>query len=491
MNKIGIGYNTARFASNQPHQTAIIFGEHHITYREFHQHVCQIQHHLLTYENHKDQHKVALLIGNEPVFLELFFAIAKLGWIAIPFDPKWSEQEAVQIMNNVQPDLIITSEQFTKDVPYHFTSTLPIENMKETIINTVDIPPAHNINKPFYVGFTSGSTGIPKGFIRNHQSWLTSFSAGEKVFQYNQNDRIIAPGPLSHSLSLYAAVHAIHSGATFYVTRSFSARSTYDLLNASKATVIYAVPTMLNGLAKQPHTVKQKVTILSSGSKLEPAIRKSLKKVFPTSDVYEYYGASELSFVTYATEQIMATYPHSVGMPFPGVQITIRNDAGEPLSTNQVGAIYIESPFLFNGYVHNPGATKEVLTQHGANIGDLGSMNEEGILTIVGRKENMIITGGLNVYPEEIENVIKQSNDVKDVVVLGIDNAHWGQKVIAIIQWKEKDTTAYKKIRRHCKSHLSIYKRPRKYYMVEEFPYTSTGKIARQEIESNIARWIK
>src|SRR5690625_5689598 len=143
----------------------------------------------------------------------------------------------------------------------------------------------------------------------------------------------------------------------------------------------------------------------------------------------------------------MATYPHSVGMPCPGVQITIRNDAGEPLSTHHVHTIYIETPFLFNGYIHKPRATKEVLTQHGANIGDLGSMNEEGILTIVGRKENMIITGGLNVYPEEIENVIKQSNDVKDVVVLGIDNAHWGQKVIAIIQWKEKDTTAYKKIR--------------------------------------------
>lgn len=434
---------------------------------------------------------MALLIGNEPAFLELFFAIVTLGWVAIPFDPKWSEQEAVRINDNAQPDLMITSKQFINVARYRFTSTIAIEDIRKTVIDHPEIQPATFAKEPFYLGFTSGSTGIPKGFIRNHESWLTSFAAGEMAFQYDQDDIMIAPGPLSHSLSLYGAIHALHIGATFYLTTSFSAVTTFDLLKAGKATVIYAVPTMLNGLASQLGTIEENITILSSGAKLETTIKDNLKKVFPTSNIYEYYGASELSFITYTTEKITEMYPNSVGKPFPGVRISIRNDAGDPLPINEIGNIYIESSFLFTGYVNNPQATKEVLTKHGANIGDLGFMNDEGLLTIVGREKNMIISGGQNVYPEEVELVIKQSNDVKDVIVLGIDDTHWGQKIIAFIQWKNENLDHIKQLRNHCKTHLSIYKRPRKYYTVKEFPYTRTGKIARKEIETNMTRWIR
>lgn len=434
---------------------------------------------------------MALLIGNEPAFLELFFAIVTLGWVAIPFDPKWSAQEAIRINDNAQPDLMITSKQFINVAQYHFTSTIAIEEIKKTVNDHQEIHSAKLNKEPFYLGFTSGSTGIPKGFIRNHESWLTSFTAGEMAFQYDQDDIMMAPGPLSHSLSLYGAVHALHIGATFYLTTSFSAVTTFDLLKAGKATVIYAVPTMLNGLAGQLSTVKRNITILSSGAKLETTIKNNLKKVFPTSNIYEYYGASELSFITYTTEKISEMYPNSVGKPFPGVRISIRHDAGDSLPNNEIGNIYIESNFLFTSYVNNPQATKEVLTKYGANIGDLGFMNDEGVLTIVGREKNMMISGGQNVYPEEVELVIKQSNYVKDVIVLGINDPHWGQKIIAFIQWKNENLANIKQLRNHCKTYLSIYKRPRKYYTVKEFPYTQTGKIARNEIETNMTRWIR
>src|SRR5699024_743425 len=105
--------------------------------------------------------------------------------------------------------------------------------------------------------------------------------------------------------------------------------------------------------------------------------------------------------------------------------------------------------------------------------------------------KNMMISGGQNVYPEEVELVIKQSNYVKDVIVLGINDPHWGQKIIAFIQWKNENLANIKQLRNHCKTYLSIYKRPRKYYTVKEFPYTRTGKIARNEIETNMTRWIR
>lgn len=132
-----------------------------------------------------------------------------------------------------------------------------------------------------------------------------------------------------------------------------------------------------------------------------------------------------------------------------------------------------------------------MLTKHGATIGDLGFLNDEGLLTIVGRKNNMIISGGQNVYPEAVEKIMKDLPIVKEAVLLGIPDDHWGQKVIALIQWKEKSSGNLQRLKAHCRKHLAIYKRPRKYYSVEQLPYTATGKIARKEIETNWARWIK
>src|SRR5699024_12274126 len=184
--------------------------------------------------------------------------------------------------------------------------------------------------------------------------------------------------------------------------------------------------------------IKRKITFLSSGAKLDSRLRHKLGNAFPESIIYEYYGASELSYVSFSSEELSSKYPGSVGKPFPGVQITVRNSNGEAVPNGNIGKIYIESDFLFDGYVHEPEETKKVLTDFGANMEDLGWMNDEGGLTIVGREKNMMISGGLNVFPEEIEKVMTEKDTVKEAIVIGIQDEYWGQKVIALIQWKGK-----------------------------------------------------
>lgn len=481
---MGIGKNIKIMAMTNPEKTAILYENQVITYAEFYRTICRIQQHLLSRKRDNSPKRVAILIGNEPAFLEMYFAVITLGWIAIPFDPKWSKRDIERIRKTVDMDLIITSKNFPESISTIFDKPYEIETLQTLSSQKVDNEWKHDINTPFYLGFTSGSTGIPKGFIRKHKSWLTSFSVAEQVFQYDQEDILLAPGPLCHSLSLFAATHALHIGATFQLTTTFYS----EVLNDSEATVVYAVPTMIHSFLQSTiNPVDKKTTFLLSGSKLHPDLRRKMQHYFPNSVVYEYFGASELSFITYASDQVTQLHPESVGRPFPGVKIMIRDQENQQVPNGVVGEIFIDSDFLFTGYNHNKEETEKVLTEYGATVGDLGFINDAGILTVLGRKKNMIISGGLNVYPEEVEKVMKELDYVQEAVVIGISDEYWGQKVITLVKWKQQ--AEVEKLKKHCIANLTAYKYPKEFYTVHHFPYTSTGKIARNEIELQIERY--
>lgn len=481
----GIGSQLVQFAKTQPDKPAIYYQDTIITYKSFQENIASYQKQLRGLLNAQKTQKVALLIDNEPMFLEVYFAVIMLGWVAVPFDPKWTKNEAGLIKDMAEPDLIITSEAFKQEAAYQFDESVLLDQNKLIESNT-DLLFVADAEKEFYLGFTSGSTGTPKGFLRSQLSWIHSFSADEAVFNYDQNDTIIAPGPLNHSLSLFGATHALHIGASFCLPTAFSNRSILNLIKKHRVTVMYGVPTMFHSLASLNETYSDPITFLSSGAKLEPHVKQQLKSLFTQASIYEYYGASELSYITYATDSFNQKYPKSVGLPFPHVQITIRNHQGEILPANQIGDIYVKSPFLFNRYLNHPQATQETLTKYGAFIGDVGFLNELGALTIVGRKNNLMITGGHNVYPEEVEQVIKQSPAVKEAVVVGLADQHWGERIVALIEWKDECHPNLASVKNLCKKHLSIYKRPRKYIPVATFPYTHTNKIARQQILDNL-----
>src|SRR5699024_4878730 len=338
---MGIGKQIEQIAQEHPDKAALIFKNNFITYDAFYQSICHIQKHLLYIGDTKRPQKVAVLIGNEPAFLEVFFAVVTLGWTAIPFDPKWSEREAAQVMSKAEADIYLKSKQFTEYAPYMVDAAYDIEEIKATPIIGDSLPPWNvHTSEHFYLEFQSGSTGSPKGFIRNHTSCLESFKAGEEACQYGRDDVIMAPGPLCHSLSLFGAIHALHMGATFHLTTTFSASSILSHLRKGCTSVLYAVPTMLQSLMQHlTKPIKRKITFLSSGAKLDSRLRHKLGNAFPESIIYEYYGASELSYVSFSSEELSSKYPGSVGKPFPGVQITVRNSNGEPVPNGNIGKI--------------------------------------------------------------------------------------------------------------------------------------------------------
>ncbi|MBE3102852.1 MAG: AMP-binding protein, partial [Bacilli bacterium] len=261
-------------------------------------------------------------------------------------------------------------------------------------------------------------------------------------------------------------------------------------LSNSNITTLYVVPTMFASLVKElgKGDGRQKITrLISSGAKWEEGLKQKVRNQFQEAQLYEFYGASELSFVTYLDNQGNIQKPGSVGKPFHNVEISIRKD-GREVTLGEVGLLYVKSDMVFIEYYQNYAETNRVFDNGWATVGDLAKQDEEGYLTILGRENNMIITGGLNVYPEEIESVLLQMLEIEEVIVLGIPDDYWGEKIHAIVKIKEGQTLKKQVITSYCRKQLANYKVPRTYHFLDSFPYTSNGKIARGELKELLTK---
>lgn len=477
-----IGQYLPEFAEKFPHKPAVKADGVQVTYGEFYENVKKLQYHMQKKTGTDKGRKVAIFIGNKPAFLEVFLAAASLGWMGVPVDPKWTAGELADILAELQPDLAV----FEKEPPPGF----PFPSLVYAEVMLTEKSGLHWIShddweRDFYIGYTSGSSGRPKGYIRNHRSWLESFRVAEEVFSISRDDGFFAPGPFCHSLSLFAAVHALHLGATVYIMESFAAEKAVDLIKKEPITLIYAVPTMIYAIVRECEKRGEQIGSLQkmivTGAKWETEQKERAKLFFPNVSRYEFYGASELSFITYIDEKGFAENPKSIGRPFPGVDIRIVNDKGECLPPEKTGEVYVKSGMIFTGYYNRPELTEEVFHGGYVTVGDIGFVDEKGYLTLAGRKKNMIISGGLNIYPEEVEEVLRNHPAVKEAVVLGIPDPYWGERLTAFIEWEAEEEPGSLEV--HCRRELPAYKCPKEYITVDRFPMTASGKVARNEFQ--------
>ncbi|MDQ0339331.1 acyl-CoA synthetase (AMP-forming)/AMP-acid ligase II [Caldalkalibacillus uzonensis] len=256
--------------------------------------------------------------------------------------------------------------------------------------------------------------------------------------------------------------------------------------------VLFIVPTMAAAIMQELEHREEVPTahhlqkIISSGAKWQAVDKRKLGTFFPHTGLYEFYGASELSFVSVLSPQDQLSRGASVGRPFYGVEISIRNQDGQEVAPGEVGQVYVKSDMFFSGYVHDQQATQEVLQGEWATVGDVGTVDEDGYLYLVGRAKNMIISGGLNVYPEEVERVLKQLPCIEEAAVIGVPDDYWGEKVAAVVKFRTGERLEQEEIRQYVRQYLARYKCPREIIEVSTFPYTSSGKIARRKLQEMI-----
>jgi len=465
-----------------PEKTAIISENGDITYGELASQITtnqkRLSHQLLDLKGKR----VALLLENGIDFLSMFFAVSASGGIAIPFDPKWSGHQFTMVLQDCDPDLIIVHKNLQSKIPGH--ENWPVVTMEH--FNQIEPrdkkPQSGNEQDIFYIGYTSGTTGTPKGFMRTHQSWFACFEDCQHVFELQSQDHILSPGPLVHSHFLFAAVQALHMGATLNVCKSFTPEAVLQKMHEHSISVLYIVPTMFESLLQtsneQVHSLRK---VISSGAKWKKESKERVPKLFPNAQMIEFFGASELSFVTYLMPHEHEQKGETVGRAFPNVELQVEKSDGSLTKPNEIGQLYVKSPWVFSGYLNRPEETAKVFHDGWVTIGDLASIDEKGYVTIIGRKHNMIISGGLNIYPEEVEPVFADLPQIEEIAVLGVEDAYWGEKVVAVLsvnQPIEKES-----LDQYGKRYLPSYKCPKEYYVVDQLPHTSSGKVARKKVK--------
>ncbi len=408
----------------------------------------------------------------------------------------WPKLQIQQLLDRWTPDILVTTTSLQPWVSDAIS--IPIVSVDlpifwETV--STDQPDQRyrqrDKNPPFYIGFTSGTTGQPKGVLRRHQSWIQSIAASQVAFDLHEGDRRIVPGALVHSLSLYTAVEALVTGATVYLCAKFSPKLVVRQIQAVKATQLIAVPTLLHAIAKtatqQAIQLPSVRSVISAGAKLSPALRQRLLTIFPNTASLEYYGASELSFVTLASSQDQ-TPPESVGQAFPGVTLSVRNEDGTCAAIGEVGWIGIQSQMICSGYL-DPCVDSGFRIQSGwATVGDRGWLDEQGYLYLVGRERDMLISNGINVYPAEIEAVLLQFPHIDQAVVVGLPDDCRGDRLCAVLQGTRPNLPSRTELITAIAAKVGQAKCPRRFFVVDHLPLTSSSKIIRADLPAKILR---
>ncbi|MBD8891438.1 AMP-binding protein [Roseibium litorale] len=421
--------------------------------------------------------RVALYLEDPIRLLIGFFAAARAGAVAMVYDPAWPDRRRQWIETQTRPSVILDERSF------------PALMAKGTALRepTDAAGAAPAADAPFYAGFTSGSTGDPKGYCRSHRSWLDSFAVSAAEFAIGEADRVLIPGNMVHSLHLYGAVHGIASGAVVEIAERFNPRWLAARLRAEGPSVLYATPTQIHYMAgelRRSGAAEGVRLVLASGAKWREADRRAMASVFPCARLVEFYGASEMSFITISAPEDNPP-DGSVGRAAYGVGISIRSENQEELPAGETGAIWVRSSMLFDGYICGGGS--EIARENGwLTVGDRGWLDENGFLYLAGREKRMIITSGLNIYPEEVEQVLLSHEDVALAAVVAKRDPVRGAALVAVVQTETGSGLGGAGLRRHCLTLLGRSRTPRAFLFLDAMPLTPGGKIDLKQLEAMV-----
>ena len=481
----GITSPYAEHANRFPTKWAIRTADQKINYLEWHDLVHKTAN---WFESLEHGNKiVGIYMPNGIPFLQIFAGASAAGWTVVPMDLKWRKMELEERLAISEPTVVITTVEFYPHISALYPNALIWEECIKKINQGTFSPSVKELGHiPFYMGFTSGSTGEPKAFVRSHNSWIESFRCTRAELDLNEDDHVIIPGSLIHSHFLFGAISVLFLGGTVYLLEKFMPSHTLSWIQRYPISVLYVVPTMVEAMLKETAIIRESVKMISSGAKWEKDSKRRLQEMFLNLSVYELYGSSELSFVSVLNDELNKHKSESVGKPCFNVDIQIRKSNEELARPFEIGKIYVRSRMVFIGYLN--GSHQEIESIEDENgwmtVHDLGYQDEDGYLYISGRENNLILYGGINIFPEEIEAVLSTHSHVELAAVIGIPDPYWGQVTTAVI----KGDTTKMELKRFCKTKLASYKVPRKWFFIEDMPLTASGKIARAQIKQMIEK---
>lgn len=501
MNPAHIAYLVDRNARKYPTKLALCSREQRVNYRELRSMVLSLTGALAAMGITRGD-RVATLMFNRVELLTAYLALFRLGAVLVPLNTRLAEPEWRYMLEDSGAVALLSEEGFAK-----FLEPLrgSLQGPREVVcvgakgqglskweelagFPALEEPPEEpGIEDDLYILYTSGTTGKPKGAVITHMNFLWNSINAQVSGGFCGTDVVYYGLPLFHGAAMGGCFATLLLGGTVVLRPRFDALELVRLIQEEGITRVPAVPPMLRALMEIPNLQSwdlSSLKVFNTGATIIPqALKEKLLERFPWVDVVDSYGLTEAtSYCTTLPGKDFLRKTACVGKPHAYVEIRVVDEKDRDVPVGEVGEILVRGPNIMRGYWARPKETQEALRGGWLHTGDLGKLDQEGYLYLVDRKKDMIISGGENIYPREVEEVLDLHPGVSEAAVVGFPDERWGEKVVAyIVAGKGCDLSA-QELDKHCRKSLAGYKCPKEYFFVEELPRTPTGKILKRAL---------
>jgi len=487
-------------AERFPGKTAIYYENEEITYSQLDLEIDRLANGLLGL-GLKHQEMVALMLSNSPDFIRSFFGITRAGGVVVPLNPLYKGEEIIYMLNDASVVFLVTSQALLPLIQSVWDS---IPSLRQVIITEGEkaeniVPIKQFLRQPgdpldaaaklediAACLFTSGTTGRPKGALLSHGNLIFDVQSATSRVEFQPEDRHMCVLPMFHSFALTATVLCpFYTGGSMAIIGSFGSGQVLDMIRSKKLTVFCGIPAMYAAMLPALENVNsddlQSLRLFVSGGAPMPVeIMQKFERKYGIV-ILEGDGPTETSPVSYVNPPSLRKIG-SVGPPLDGVRVSILDENETRLPVEEIGEICIQGPNVMQGYLNQPEATAEVMKGGWLHTGDLGKVDQDGYVYILDRKKDMIIVGGLNVYPREVEECLYKHPKVAQAAVIGAPEDLHGEIPVAIIVLKPEEDADPREFILHCRKSLANYKCPRRVMFAESLPMTATGKVDKKRL---------
>ena len=430
---------------------------------------------------------VAILSDNSPDFVVSILALWMIEAIPVPINIKLSASEFEEQLKILECKFVLAEYSLKEKISFAGINKINI-NLLYLTSDSFDVDFRYNETRTAIIMFTSGSSGKPKAVELSFSNLISSASIGNEYLKQTKEDRWLASLPFYHIGGFSIIFRSLMFGTEIILPNNLKLQSIIQSINQLKPTLISLVSSQMSELLKNNiHPNDELRHVLLGGGFIDSNLmREALHKGWNVSRVY---GSTETSsFVTVLSPDEFKVKPESVGKPIPPNEIIIYDENRNELPNNIEGEIAIKSSTVMKRYFNSEAETKNKLVNGVYFTGDIGYKDSEGYIHVVNRRSDLIVTGGENVNPAEVEEMILQFPKVKEVCVFGIDDSKWGQKIAAAIVANSNAKFSGEDLKDFLKDKIASFKIPKKIYFVDEFPKTELGKIKRESLKKLFVR---
>ena len=480
-------------ALRAPRKTAASAGERQLDFREYDRLANRFANFLIACGVQPGD-RIASLLFNSLEYGVVHFGNARAGSVLVHIPPLYAAAEIAEILERTQPRVLVVDSAVRDRLSADVLSVIPTVIVTgvptldgalpfdDAIAAQPDTPPGRDIEPaaPVAMTFTGGTTGRPKGAVVSHTARFVSASSTAREHQITAQDVVGAVTPMFHAVGLMIWYQAsILAGCTAVIFRKWDPAEFIAATERHGISSVFLVPVQVRDLLRSPAFDRDRLASLKNlgvgGAPTPPGLIEQCREALPHCGYTDHYGQSETGPLTILKPWDTESHSGTVGQPAAGVDLRIVDPDGNPVATGAVGELVARGPFLMEGYFEDDEETARYFRDGWGWTGDLAKSDEDGYITLVGRSREIIISGGFNIHPSEVETALASHPAVEDCTVFGVPDERWGEAPVAYVV-RSAEVTADALIA-HCTDQLARYKRPREIVFVDTIPRTPSGKV--------------